>query len=167
MPIRHDELVTWAIDNAELIAKRIFGDWSKEERGFWMQKGTGSIPQFTSPKIVSMRAEHELAGGYPHERCYVDLAIELKIDILLENQRGAPCIGKGRGWILCEIKPEIKSLDALIREVRQFEKLRPYGATKVVVVSNDPKHKRFLEGQGFEFILVQGKQLPLSLGDDY
>lgn len=55
--------------------------------------------------------------------------------------------------LLCEVKPVIRSIGELIRQLRQYEPRSTYGGMiRVAVVSPDDRFRAIIEKQGFIFI---------------
>lgn len=62
------------------------------------------------------------------------------------------------GAVFFEVKPDIKDLGALIRQLRRYQAHRPLG---LVVVSPDTRHRGIIEEQGFGFLEPQIGQASL------
>jgi hypothetical protein len=55
--------------------------------------------------------------------------------------------------LLCEVKPVIRSIGELIRQLRQYEPRSSHGGmVRVAVVSPDDRFRAIIENQGFVFI---------------
>lgn len=71
---------------------------------------------------------------------YIDMVIDAKVG----------------GWefsLLCEVKPVIRSVGELIRQLRQYEpRSSGGGRVRVAVVSPDDRFRAIIEKQGFIFI---------------
>lgn len=119
----HDAIMMWLEENA--------ADVVEPHCRFLQRDGNETVEAVTTwERPVSY------AGGVR----YIDMVIDAKVG----------------GWkfsLLCEVKPVIRSIGELIRQLRQYEPRSSHGGTVcVAVVSPDDRFRAIIEKQGFIFI---------------
>jgi hypothetical protein len=120
----HDAIMMWLEENAADVV---------EPHCRFLQRAGGEV----SVEVVTIWEKPVIyAGGVR----YIDMVIEANVG--------------GREFrLLCEVKPVIRSIGELIRQLRQYEPRSSHGGTVcVAIVSPDDRFRAIIEKQGFIFI---------------
>lgn len=120
----HDAIMMWLDENAAAVV---------EPHCRFLQRDG-------APVIVETLTTWEKPVSYAGGVRYIDMVIKANVD--------------GREFdLLCEVKPVIRSIGELIRQLRQYEPSSNRGGTvRVAVVSPDDRFRAIIEKQGFIFI---------------
>jgi hypothetical protein len=121
----HDAIMMWLEENAEAV----------------IRPHCVVVAGYKDGDAINIETTWEKPVGYRGGVRYVDMMIKATI-----TGSYFPVI------LLCEVKPVIRSVGELIRQLRQYEPSRGNGTVRVAVVSPDDRFRAIIEKQGFIFI---------------
>jgi hypothetical protein len=141
---KHDALCEWVHDNASAVCDLLAGQMAQAVR----RSGHGVADDCEHLSVGSVDWEVVLTNDRHFEIGFVDIAIRTR-----SGFDGRDC---NYCDIFAEVKPEIRSLGALLRQLQLYrnhaKRASISGPWVLGVVSPDTRHRERIESQGFFFI---------------